>query len=68
MITTDSFRHRIETYIKRSGMTATDFGRLAVGDCSFILQLRRGRSPRLKTVEKVLAWIDQNPLPGRTRP
>jgi predicted transcriptional regulator len=58
----DSFRRRVEDYIDSSGMTASDFGRLAVGDTGFVLELRRGRSPRLSTVDRVLAWIDTNPV------
>jgi hypothetical protein len=47
-------------------MTASDFGRFAVGDTGFVLELRRGRSPRLSTVDKVLAWMDGNPTPEET--
>ena len=61
MITSDSFRRRIEEYLEATGMTASDFGRFAVGDTGFVLELRRGRSPRLSTVDKVLAWMDANP-------
>jgi hypothetical protein len=66
MITGDSFRRRIEDYLDASGMTASDFGRFAVGDTGFVLELRRGRSPRLSTVDKVLAWMDGNPTPEET--
>jgi hypothetical protein len=43
-------------------MNASDLGRFAIGDTGFVLELRRGRSPRLRTVDKVLAWMEANPL------
>jgi hypothetical protein len=42
-------------------MNASDLGRSAIGDTGFVLELRRGRSPRLQTVDKVLAWMEANP-------
>ncbi|MFM7028351.1 MAG: hypothetical protein ACKOXK_06715 [Chakrabartia sp.] len=40
----------IEHYLKRTGMTPTRFGRLAVRDPRLVLDLRRGRemTPRLE--------------------
>jgi len=59
----DSFRRQIEEYLVAADMTASDFGRLTVGDTGFVLEVRRGRSPRLVTVDRVLTWIQNNPLP-----
>jgi len=58
----DSFRQQIEEYLVAADMTASDFGRLTVGDTGFVLEVRRGRSPRLVTVDRVLTWIENNPL------
>jgi hypothetical protein len=58
----DSFRRHVEDYLRRTGMNASDLGRFAIGDTGFVLELRRGRSPRLRTVDKVLAWMEANPL------
>ena len=47
----------VEAFLKASGFKPTEFGRQAVGDPSFVLSLRRGRSPTLATADKVLAFI-----------
>jgi len=53
----EQFRAEVEEFLARTGTKATEFGRAAAGDPSFVLNLRRGRSPRLATVDKVLAFI-----------
>lgn len=53
------FRDRVESFLKASGFKPTEFGRQAVGDPSFVLNLRRGRSPTLATADKVLAFITE---------
>jgi len=50
------FRAEVESYLARTGTKPTEFGRLAAGDPSFVLSLRRGRSPTLATVDKVIAF------------
>ena len=40
---------KIETFLRRTGMRATKFGRLATGDPRFVFDLRRGREPRTST-------------------
>ncbi len=52
--------HRIERHLKAKRMPPTRFGREAVGDPKFVLQLRDGREPRSKTVARVLRYIEQN--------
>ena len=54
---TDQFRKRVEAFLEATGFKPSDFGRQAVGDPSFVLNLRRGRSPTLSTADKVLAFI-----------
>lgn len=44
---------RIERHLKETHMSATRFGRRAVGDPRFVLDLRLGRRPRRRTLEKV---------------
>ena len=63
----DQFREQVEAFLKANRVTATDFGRQAVGDPSFVLNLRRGRSPKLVTVDKVLAFIAQCEAAERKR-
>jgi hypothetical protein len=50
---------RIEKYLKRSGTPATRFGREAVHDPRFVLDLRNGREPRGATQKRVHSFIDQ---------
>jgi hypothetical protein len=51
------FIAQVEAFLKRTGFKPTEFGRQAVGDSGFVLNLRRGRSPTLATADKVLAFI-----------
>jgi hypothetical protein len=44
---------KIETFLRRTGMPATKFGRLAARDPRFVLDLRNGRSPRTRTERRV---------------
>lgn len=44
---------RIEQFLSRTGMPATLFGRMAVSDPRFVLDLRQGREPRRRTVSRV---------------
>lgn len=43
----------IEKFLRRSGMPATRFGRLAVKDPRFVFDLRNGREPQLRTEKRV---------------
>lgn len=56
----EQFRAEVEGFLARTGTKPTEFGRLAAGDPSFVLSLRRGRSPTLATVDKVLAFIRES--------
>lgn len=47
----------VERYLKRTGMPATKFGRLAVNDPRFVLDLRMGREPRSRTTVRVMRFI-----------
>ena len=50
---------RIEKYLRASGTPPTRFGREAVGDPRFVLDLRNGRSPREATIARVEAHLDR---------
>ena len=59
-----TFRHLIKVYRKREGMSARQFGELALGDRGFIShRLKHGSSVGLKTADKVLAFMGE-PLFG----
>ena len=47
----------IETFLARSGMSATKLGVVAVNDGHLVANLRRGASVTLKTADRVRAWI-----------
>lgn len=51
---------RIENHLKARRMPPTRFGREAVGDPSFVFNLRDGREPRSGTVRRVLEYLDDN--------
>ena len=53
-------RRRVETYLKRSGRTASGFGREVMGDPRFVFDLRRGRELRPPTAARVAAWLDRH--------
>jgi hypothetical protein len=48
---------RIENHLKDNDISATTFGREAVGDPRFVLDLRKGRNPRRKTVARLEAYL-----------
>ena len=44
---------KIEVFLRRTGMPATKFGRLATHDPRFVIDLRNGRTPRTYTERRV---------------
>jgi len=56
--TVQSLLDEIETFLSRTGTSASAFGMSALGDPRFIGDLRtKDRSPSLRTVEKVRAFM-----------
>ncbi len=55
---TKEFERRVAAFLRRTGLSPSEFGARAVGDRSFLGDLQRGRSPKLATVDRVLAFID----------
>ena len=49
--------HRIERHLRRSGISATRFGRDAVGDPRLVHDIRKGREPRPPTVKRIADHI-----------
>jgi len=64
MLTRESFLSEVEAFLTRANMNATAFGRLAVGDPSFIPDLRAGRAPNLRVVERVHEFIRAHDTAG----
>lgn len=50
---------RIERHLRASGTPVTKFGREAVRDPRFVLDLRNGRQPRDAMVRRVAAYLDR---------
>jgi hypothetical protein len=48
----------VEKFLRRSDIAPTRFGREAVGDPRFVFDLRNGRDPRPRTVERVLTYLE----------
>ncbi len=44
---------KIESFLRRTGMPATKFGRLAAHDPRFVFDLRNGREPRPVTERRM---------------
>ncbi len=53
MTHSEQFIADVEAFLARSGMTATAFGKEALNDPSFVLDLRNGRKPGLGMVDRV---------------
>lgn len=51
----------IEKFLRRTGMPATKFGRLATHDPRFVLDLRNGRTPRGYTERRVEHFMNTYP-------
>ena len=49
----------VERFLRQNGTPPTHFGREAMGDPRFVFDLRDGRDPRPRTVERVLAYLQE---------
>jgi sulfate adenylyltransferase subunit 2 len=61
-----SFLSEIERFLETAGLDPTSLGKQALGDPSFVFDLRKGRSPSTRTIDKVRNWIAQQK--SATRP
>jgi len=51
------FLSEIDTFLGKSGMSASAFGKAALNDPNFVWDLRSGRMPNLGLVERVHDFI-----------
>jgi hypothetical protein len=58
----------IQRYLRRTGMPATKFGRLAVNDPRLVGDLRNGRELRSDTRARVEDFIIHHPFPPPSAP
>ena len=54
-----AFRREVEAFLSVTRTKAYLLGLDAAGDPSFVARLRKGVSPRLPTVDRVRAWMDE---------
>ena len=52
------FERLVAAFLRRVQMSPSEFGERAVGDRSFLDDVRRGRLPRLATADRVLAVME----------
>ena len=75
----EQFHTRLNGFLDDTGMAPTTLGMLAVGDPNLLRQIERGRSPTLRTADRVEAFMDHYEAvaggakapparPGRPRP
>ncbi len=51
------FSTRVSGFLDDTGLSRTRFGRMALGDPNLMRQIEGGRSPTLRTADRVLAFI-----------
>jgi hypothetical protein len=51
---------QIDAFLRATKMSASRLGRDALGDPQFVFQLRDGREPRSRTVDRMLDYLQQN--------
>jgi 2,4-dienoyl-CoA reductase-like NADH-dependent reductase (Old Yellow Enzyme family) len=56
--TTVHLLREVEKFLKISNVPATRFGREAMGDPRFVFDLRRGREPGPRTIERVRVYLE----------
>jgi sulfate adenylyltransferase subunit 2 len=60
----ESFLSEIEGYLASASIDPTALGKQALGDPNFVFDLRKGRSPSTRTIDKVRNWIAQQSAPA----
>ena len=53
----EQFNTRLNAFLGSTGLRPTTLGMQAVGDPSLLRQIERGRSPSLRTADRILAFI-----------
>ena len=54
------FRSRVNAFLECTRLSPTKFGMKALGDPNLMRQIDRGRSPSLRTADRVLAFISEH--------
>jgi len=53
----NAFLAEIEAFLARERVSSSTFGRGAVGDPNFVRELREGRAPSLRMVDRARAYM-----------
>ena len=53
----EQFNARVNAFLGSTGLSPTTLGMMAVGDPSLLRQIERGRSPSLRTADRILAFM-----------
>ena len=61
----EQFTTRLNAFLSDTGMSPSTLGMLAVGDPNLLRQIERGRSPSLRTADRILAFIAAHPPDAR---
>ncbi len=59
---------RVSAFLRQTGISPTRFGTLVMGDPNLIRQFSQGRSPTLRTADRILTYIDQYDHDARRAP
>ena len=71
---TKLFESRLAEFLERTGVKPSTFGLRTTGDPNLIRELRLGRSPRLVTADRILAFMEafdeahEDPVSSRSNP
>ena len=63
-----TFLADIERFLAEADTDPTNFGKQALGDPSFVFDLRKGRSPSTRTMDKIREWMRNSKAAPRTSP
>ena len=66
METRERLLSEIEIFLKSEGVSASDFGRLALNDTAFVTRFRDGADVRLSTADKIRSFITDYKRNGTT--
>lgn len=59
MISMNDFLADIESFLARTGIPPSRFGVIVCNDPNFVFDLRNGRSPNLRTLNKVQEFVNE---------
>jgi hypothetical protein len=64
----DDFKAEVEVFLIRHDMKPAAFGALALKDPKFVFDLRKGRSPSMKTIDRVRRFMADHEAPQMVEP